>query len=187
MRGADRLCWWRRSSACACCRSPCLQAKPAHCERQLQRGITREFAPGLPARWFPDLRLGAGPGERVVLHLVTDLQQSASPTALRGTAATAQRNARPRGRGYGVPASNLRVAQVALAERNATEAVVRVEGDAPPRRVARWYRGQRRGARASQLARRTRCRRCSDSMWVTWVRASTACRAPGACRFTAPG
>ena len=75
---------------------------------------------------------GGGPGERVVVHLITDLQRSASPLRFAdlqpppgvtldladvgvepGTAAT----------------SNLRIAQVALADRDPTQAVVRLEGD----------------------------------------------------------
>jgi hypothetical protein len=71
---------------------------------------------------------GAGPGEHVVLHLITDLQQSASPlrfadlqpppgVTLDLVDVGAQQS------------NNLRVAGVALAERNATEAVVRLEGD----------------------------------------------------------
>jgi hypothetical protein len=75
---------------------------------------------------------GAGPGERVVLHLVTDLQQSASPLRFAdlqpppGVTVDLVDVGVDAGNGQ---ASNLRVAQVALAERNATEAVVRLEGD----------------------------------------------------------
>jgi hypothetical protein len=72
---------------------------------------------------------GAGPGERVVLHLVTDLQQSASPLRFADLQP-------PPGVTLDLvdvgsdKADNLRVSQVALAERNANEAVVRLEGDA---------------------------------------------------------
>jgi hypothetical protein len=72
---------------------------------------------------------GAGPGERVILHLVTDLQQSASPLRFADlqpppglTLDLVDAGAE------GI--SNLRVAQVALADRKPSEAEVRIEGDA---------------------------------------------------------
>jgi Aerotolerance regulator N-terminal len=72
---------------------------------------------------------GAGPGERVVLHLVTDLQQSASPLRFADLQPPPGVTLDLVDVGSDAP-GNLRVAQVVLAERNGTEALVRLEGDA---------------------------------------------------------
>lgn len=76
---------------------------------------------------------GAGPGENVVLHLVTDLQQSASPLRfadLQPPPGVTLDLVDVGGDVGSAAISNLRVAQVALAERNASEALVRIDGDA---------------------------------------------------------
>ncbi|MEO8306436.1 MAG: VWA domain-containing protein [Pseudomonadota bacterium] len=72
---------------------------------------------------------GAGPGERVVLHLVTDLQQSASPLRFADLQPPPGVTLDLVDVGSDSP-GNLRVAGVELAPRNAGEAVVRLEGDA---------------------------------------------------------
>jgi hypothetical protein len=71
---------------------------------------------------------GAGPGERVMLHLVSDMQQSASPLRFADLQPPPGVTLDLVDVGAGEP-GNLRVSQVALAERNASEAVVRIEGD----------------------------------------------------------
>ena len=76
---------------------------------------------------------GGGPGERIVVHLITDLQRSASPLRFADLQP-------PPGVTLDLvdagadEVSNLRVAQVSLADRDATQAVVRLEGDAPATR-----------------------------------------------------
>ena len=92
----------------------------------------RRIAAGLRQRWSArPPRWGAGPGERVVLHLRDRPAGVGQSAALRGPAAAARRHARPRRRGQPTAAANLRVADVA----RVASAATRARG-APRRRAA---------------------------------------------------
>src|SRR6185369_10881523 len=72
---------------------------------------------------------GAGPGERVQVHLISDLQASASP--LRFADLQLPSGVTLDLIDVGAPKTqNLRVASVSAGERNGSEALVRIEGDA---------------------------------------------------------
>ena len=72
---------------------------------------------------------GGGAGERVVLHLVTDLQQSASPLRFADLQAPPGVTLALVDVGQDVP-PNLRVAKIAVNERDAKSIEVRIDGDA---------------------------------------------------------
>lgn len=118
------------------------------------RATVRALAPGESRLDFGALASGAtgwgaGPGERVVVHLVTDLQASASPLRFADLQL-------PPGVTLDIvdvraPATaNLRVAGVSIAERG-TQAMVRIEGDAAAlanRTLVLEVNGVERGRRA---------------------------------------
>jgi hypothetical protein len=93
---------------------------------------------------------GAGAGERVVLHLVTDLQQSASPLRFADLQPPPGVTLQLVDVGQDVP-PNARIAQIAVADRDPQAIEVRVDGDAESARgraVALSLNGVEQGRQA---------------------------------------
>jgi Aerotolerance regulator N-terminal/von Willebrand factor type A domain len=117
------------------------------------RAVIRDLKPGESRLDYGALASaatgwGAGPGERVVVHLITDLQASASP--LRFADLQLPPGVQLDLVDVGTTASkNLRIAAVSISERG-TEALVRIEGDAAAlagRSLALEVNGVERGRR----------------------------------------
>ncbi len=131
---------------------------------------------------------GAGPGEQVMVHLVTDMQQSASP--LRFADLRPPPGVRLDLVDVGTPdATNLRVADVREAEREPGTMLVRVEGDAAAmtgRSLVLEVNGVEKAPQGPGEGCHPAAHRALHR-WRTGPGRASSCGAAGARRFPAAG